>query len=113
GSTVFFQQGEGTCASRLYRAPTDGRASPTRLTAAAADYWPAISADGRMLAWVHSSCPGEASLQVMDLRSRLRRAFRMDNPPAVDHRAAWAPDDRHLAFLYRAGAGVTSAVTVL
>ncbi|MFN3946341.1 MAG: prolyl oligopeptidase family serine peptidase [Allosphingosinicella sp.] len=85
----------------IFAAPADGGAAPVNLTAAnpATDTLPAVSPDGRWLAYVAMARPGyEADRQVVqlrDLRTGAVRALTQDWDRSVSS-IRWAPDGRSL-----------------
>lgn len=64
---------------------------------------PAFSPDGRRLALVLSSEPGNPDIYVMDLASRELR--RLTRTPAIDTEPAWLPDGETLVFTSDRGGG--------
>ncbi|MBX3562169.1 MAG: S9 family peptidase [Sphingomonas sp.] len=85
----------------IHAVPADGSAPPVNLTAAnrATDTTPAVSPDGRWLAYAAMARPGyEADrlvVQLRDLRSGETRALTADWDRSVGS-IAWAPDSRSL-----------------
>jgi dipeptidyl aminopeptidase/acylaminoacyl peptidase len=85
----------------IYAVPADGSVAPVNLTAAnrATDTMPAVSPDGRWLAYAAMARPGyEADrlvVQLRDLRSGETRALTADWDRSVGS-IAWAPDSRSL-----------------
>jgi hypothetical protein len=114
GDTVFYVHGTGTCSAEIWRVPVGGgRASRVVGGRSGAAAQVAVSAGGRMLAWVQSNCAGGGALHTLDLRTGKTREFAMDAPPTVEGKPAWAPDDRHLAFRYGHSAGGARGYPVL
>lgn len=113
-TTVYFVRGNGTCSSQIWRQWTTGaRLESLDQPRDGTDRYLAVSADGRMLAWVHEPCQGPAVLVVRDQATGATRTLAMGNPLAVFGKPAWSPDDRHLAYFYRGGGGVAYTVWVV
>jgi dipeptidyl aminopeptidase/acylaminoacyl peptidase len=85
--------------SAIWVVPTDGSASPRRLTNGPGDTRPRWSPDGRWLAFLRAEDGGHAQLQVMAAAGgEPRRAC--EHPLGVESHV-WSPDSTRLAYVAR------------
>ncbi|MGA9114417.1 MAG: hypothetical protein WB802_11570 [Candidatus Dormiibacterota bacterium] len=112
GATVFFTESAGgSCGTAgsseaILSVPTAGGTTSVveRTPAQAADLAPAVSGDGRMLAWLRESCRKQPeAIEVRNLITGAQRAIPMAADAELDS-LAWAPDDVHLMVVWVAGA---------
>lgn len=85
----------------IWRAPTDGSAAPSSLTAGPKDSLPRFSPDGRSLAFVRSSESGSSQVAILPLgggEARIRSRF----PEGSIRALKWSPDGRSIAVVFRA-----------
>jgi serine/threonine protein kinase len=68
------------------------------------DFWPALSPDGRQIAFVHSTVPSAGDLFVLDLTEDHRpigQARRITDPAHAGSQTAWASDGRSIVYVSR------------
>jgi len=118
GATVYFTESVGSCGAAgsseaILSAPTAGGTTSVveRTPAQASDLAPAVSGDGRMLAWLRESCRKQPeAIEVRNLVTGAQRAIPLA-ADAEEDALAWAPDDVHLMVVWVAGGPAN--VTVL
>jgi len=96
GDLILFRAqtaGRGAESSRIYLTGIDG--SVVRLSAEYADWYPAMSPNGKWIAFV-SDRDGNSEIYVMDLNGS--NVTRLTNNPASDQDPAFSPGGRWLAF---------------
>jgi len=96
GDLILFRAqaaGRGAESSRIHLARIDG--SVARLSAEYADWYPAMSPNGKWIAFV-SDRDGNSEIYVMDLNGS--NVTRLTNNPASDQDPAFSPDGRWLVF---------------
>ncbi|MFZ5871108.1 MAG: S9 family peptidase [Actinomycetota bacterium] len=83
----------------LWRVPTDGATPPRPLTRGHRDTAPAVSADGRWLAFLRSEPKGKPQLHVLDLDGG--EPVRLTDHPLGAGEPVWSPDSRRIAYTAR------------
>ena len=118
GATVYFTYSVGSCGAAgssdaiLSVATAGGPTSVVEKTPSqAADLAPVVSSDGKMLAWLRSSCDKQQdAIYVQDLATGAQRAIPIPSGAELDS-MAWETDDQHLLVVWATSSGPN--VTIL
>lgn len=81
----------------IYRLPLSGGAAEKFITTMAIDHTPAISPDGKKIAYA-SSVGGNMDIYVVDLEDSALRSVKLTQSGAIDLNPAWSPDGTKIAF---------------
>lgn len=96
GARIVFSRGSAPEKYELWSTRSDGRDFRRVTSSCGWDWWPAVSPDGRSIAFARS-CNGDFDLYVVGVDGRALR--RVVHRPGNDTWPTWSPDGRRIAFV--------------